>query len=389
MRILRVVSSYYPALKYGGTISSEYYLDSELSKTIDIDVCTTNAGQNKVKIGQWTKINKINVVYFSYIGYEHFNFSVPLLFFLIKNVHKYDLVQISGVWNFPVLLAPLISRIKKIPYVMTLHGTIFEHALQSKRKAIKKILFHLLVKRNILKADKIHFTSKREVQELNKMMHIPDDRIFISPFGLPHGFFATDIEKNNQISKYKLEGYSKIILFVGRVHPIKGVGLLIESFSKIKDNSDICLVVLGPYDPVYKESIINNFDKNIIESVVFTGEVYGKEKEVFYQIADLFILPSYSENLGMVVIEAMQNKLPIIITTNVGIASLVGEMNGVDVLEYDSDAIMEAIVHKLKNESDDVSLRNEIYSDFCKLFLIEIVSNDFKIMYRGLIDGQL
>lgn len=386
MKVLRVSSSYYPATKYGGSITAEYNLDKELSKTLQFDVATTNAGLDTIEVKKWKQLDDIHIIYLPFVGYEHFNLSFSYLWFLINNVKKYDLLHISGVWNFPVLLAPIVARYFNIPYVMTLHGALFESAFNAKKNHIKKYLFKHIVKKNLLYASCIHLTTQKEKDELNKLIDIDLLQTVIIPFGISNldlNIEITKIEKFKE--KFKILEDEKIILFVGRIHPIKGLDLLVKSFNLlIKQRQDIKLMIVGPDDVGYQKDLLALIDNDALSKVCFTGMLEGIEKELAFASADLFVLPSYSENLGMVVIEAMQHKLPIVITQNVGIGSFLNGIDGIDIIDYDEQKLKNIMLKKMEQNVSNEAIKKTIYQAFEENFSLKAIGVKFINMYKSL-----
>lgn len=384
MKILRVSPSYYPATKYGGSISADFNLDKETSEKHDLNVVTTNAGLKSIKINKWFSFNNLKVIYLSFIGYEHFNFSLSFLFFLVKNIKKYDLLHISGVWNFPSFIAPILARFFKVPYIITLHGALFEAAFNAKKRIFKKILFKLIVKKNLIKSSAVHVTSYKEAEELNKFININLLNVAVIPFGIPNQSIKIKIKDIKEFrNKYDIKSYEKIILFVGRVHPIKGLDLLFKTFNEIiKVKKDIRLFIVGPYDTKYKLSLMNLLSNEAKIKVCFTGMLEGKDKELIFINSDVFVLLSYSENLGMVVIEAMQHRLPIIIGNNVGISSLIKNVRGIDIVDYDIKQIKSILLNKVCYQINDEKIKEHIYDSYIRLFDIKQVSERFIKLYK-------
>ncbi len=384
LKLLHVTSSYYPAFSFGGSVSADYETDNELSKSnIDIDISTTNAGlkKNEVKLNTWIKHKKINIIYFPFLGYIHYNFSLKYLFFLIKNIKNYDLIHFSGTWNFPIIFGPIIARIFNKPYIVTPHGTLYKGTFDGKSAIIKKIHYKLFVKKNLQKASAIHFTTKDEKEKVENFL-----KINMKSKVIPYGIDFVDKELNLEMykRKYNIPNNKKIILFLGRINWIKGLDILIQGFSKILEKRDDCLLLcVGPDDENYsselKKYIVN---KNII----FTGMVSGDDKIAMYKMGNIFILPSYSENFGMTVIEAANFNLPIIISNKVGLHNEISENNAGIVIDTTIDAIINSIIMLL----DDEKLSKTISSNALKMvnekFTREESGKQFIEMYKEIIN---
>ena len=389
MRLLRVTSSYYPATSFGGSVTADYCLDSELVKhNINIDVATTNAGLEKeLKIGEWIEEFGVKTKYFRYIGYKHFNISLPFILFLIKNTRKYSVIHVSGVWNFPVLVAPLVAKIFRRPYIITLHGALLKKALSSKKVIVKKILYHLFVRPNLLFADKIHVTSINEREDLIRLSGVSEDKIEYIPFGIPA--YSYSFNANDKVTfrrSYGVSGGDDVIVFLGRIHPIKGLDMLIRSFIRLSElESKLKLLVIGPDDVGYKSELLNNIDSFTRDKIIFTGHLVGLDKYLGLFSSDIFILPSYMENFGMTVIEAMQMELPVIVTDQVGISTeLVPDYHAV-VTKCNENDIFKGVRKLLVDDKLKMLLAmngNKLYKS---RFTSNAVANKMIKVYEGII----
>ena len=85
------------------------------------------------------------VKYLNYLGYEHYNFSFPLIFELKKIIKNYDLVHITAVWNFPVLAGSHLARKFNKPYVISPRGTMYKETIELKSKFAKKLYYKLFI----------------------------------------------------------------------------------------------------------------------------------------------------------------------------------------------------------------------------------------------------
>lgn len=358
MRVLHVVSSYWPAYEFGGPIQSVHLLNKYLVKYgADVSVYTTNSGLKKNKDIPPKKeviLDGVKIFYFPYYGYVHFTFSPSLFFALAKNVKNFDLIHITGVWNFPVFAAAFWARFYKKPYIVSPRGSLMEEPLRRKNSLIKKIYLNLIAKRDLKNAAEIHFTAESEKEEYLKA-GLPFKKAIIVPN--PLGFQSNDIVSRyiDFRRKFGIEKDKKVVLFLGRLNWKKGLDTLIPAFSQvIKKEPKAVLVIVGPDNENYKKQVeleIRNWKLEIDKDVIFTGVLTGNNKISAFQGGDIFILPSYSENFGMAVIEAMYFGLPVIITKYVGVAPYVSKSQAGIVIEKDEKELSEAILKILNNQN--------------------------------------
>ena len=356
MKILHIVSSYWPAFEFGGPIESVHQLNKWLiKKGADITVYTTNAGLKKNKniiLKKETVVNGVKVFYFPYYGYVHFTFSPVLCWTIRKNIKNFDLIHITGVWNFPVLAAAFWARFYKKPYIISSRGSLMKEPMEKKSLLIKKIFLFLFVRRDLKNASAVHFTVEAEKEEYMKAS-LPLKKAIIIPNGFDIIEFKKQLSQNFFRNKFNIGADKKVILFLSRLNWKKGLDTLIPAFAEVlKKESRAVLVLAGPDEKNYKKEIelkIVNCKLKIGKDVIFTDMLIGEDKISAYRESDVFVLPSYSENFGMAVVEAMACGLPVIITKGVGISKEVEKAGAGIVIEKDKKQLTEAILKILEN----------------------------------------
>jgi len=215
--------------------------------------------------------------------------------------------HIHGVWMFPQFLASKLAILNRSPFLLTPHG-MFEPWLW-KQGYVKKLFYYkLLSKQKFNKANIIHAITHDEKINLHKIFN---NKVNIEV--IPN-LISTQIIPN-------LEDFfseEKYILFLGRIHPKKGIKLLIKVFSRIKQ-TQFKLKIAGP-DSHHKQELVRLVNKlNLDDKVHFVGMVKGKEKFKLYKGAHVFVAPSYSEVIGMVNLEAAIMGTPVITTFQTGL----------------------------------------------------------------------
>ena len=283
MKILHVVSSYWPAFQFGGPIYSVHLLNKELvKKEVDVTVYTTNVGLKDKKdiiFKKETIIDGVKVFYFPYYGYVHFTFSPALFWALAKNIKNFDLVHITGVWNFPVCAAAFWARFYRKPYIISPRGSLMKEPLEKKSSLKKKIHLFLIAKRDLKNAAAIHFTVEREKEEYLRA-GLPLKKAIIIPNGFSSEEFnmgtsdvpnidvntrTSDVQKLDFRQKFGINTDKKIVLFLSRLNWKKGLDTLIPAFAEvIKKEPNVVLVLAGPDENNYKkevESKIENWQR--------------------------------------------------------------------------------------------------------------------------------
>jgi glycosyltransferase involved in cell wall biosynthesis len=356
MNILHITPSYYPAFKYGGPIQSVHLLNKTLvKKGLRVDVITTDAGlegRNDIPLNRWAFLDDVRVRYLKYYGYEHYTFSPRLFFEIFKGMEKYDLIHITAVWNFPVLAGAIASLIYKKPYIISPRGTIYEQTIKLKSSNKKMLYFNVIARQYLQRANAIHFTTTDEQEEVTKYLKLTCSS-FVVPNGLDFSEFKEPPEKRYLETRYPVLVGKRNMLFLGRINIKKGIDILIESFKKLAEEyKDLFLVLAGPDNENYGEEIKVRLGKyGVLNKTIFTGMITGKEKLSVYNDAELFVLPSYSENFGMSVVEAMACGVPVVISNKVGIYKEVENNKAGVVVETNPESLHRGIKSLLDNET--------------------------------------
>jgi len=362
MKILCVIPSYYPAFQFGGPIASVHNLNkSFVQKGIDIAVYTTNVGlKDKVIANKEVLIDGVRVTYFSFLKFFEFfgptgwQFSVPLSKALKENVPNFDLIYISAVWNYPTAIASYYCRKYKKPYIIAPRGIFYPYTFN--KKIWKKWPYYkLITKRDLEGAAAIHYTSIDEFKKGHSFLGIKNNKTFIIPNGLDLSEFDNLLAKRVLRDKYPMLKDKKVILFLGRLDWKKGLDVLAKAYGNvIKQRNDIYLLIVGDGPDSFKKKVKEWFKNEGVlegEKITFTGMLTGREKLEALSGSDIFVLPSYSENFGMAIVEAMACGLPVITTDTVGVHNEITETNGGLIIPSgDAPRLSEVIIKIIDNE---------------------------------------
>lgn len=314
MKILIITPSYKPAYVYGGPIFSVSYLAEELSKQNEVLVlCTTANGTTELDFPEniVNSIDGVNVRFFKRQTKDHSHFSFGLLKYLWNHGSEYDIVHIQSWWNLVALFSALICWTRNWKYVITPRGMLSPYTYQN---SIFKRLIHFCFGDMLLKKSVVHATASDEavkIEALNLKYNIQVAPNYVS-INIP------SIERNiNTIPQ---------LLFLSRIHPKKGLDILIKSIKLLP--MDVHLNIVGDGDLEYIDSLkrIAN-DIGVSDKITWHGSVYDQSKFAFYANNDLMILPSHDENFANNVLESLLLGTPVVISENVGLAIFVKNNN--------------------------------------------------------------
>ena len=356
MRILLVASHYYPAFEYGGPVFSLHALCRAMrDKGVEVNVYTTNAYlEGAVAADKEVDVDGVKVTYFSYnkmfdsMGSNGWQYSPALTGSLKKNVKGFDLVYILGVWSYPALVAAYYSLKYHKPYFISPRGMLYPETMR-KGSWKKALYFNILMKRYMQKADVVHYTSTDESQ-CHALLGL-SNKALILPNGIDQSLFAELPGSHIFKQRYPVLQGKRVILFLGRLVWKKGLDILLEAYKEIaRQRPNVHLVIAGGGEDRFSEGIrrlANDYGLN--ERVTFTGMLSGTQKLEAYSGSDLFVLPSYSENFGMTVVEAMCCGLPVVISDKVGIYTDIKNANAGIIVKCEKESVYDGMVSILDN----------------------------------------
>lgn len=219
---------------------------------------------------------------------------------------KFDIIQMQSMWAKSYHQVAQIARKHNIPYLITPRGMLEPWSL-SQKKWKKKLALMLYQMKDLQKAACIFTTAEMEAQ------HVRDLGVKVPMSVIPNG-----IETEGYPCRTSNQEVKKQVLFLSRIHVKKGIELLLEAWKRIHTTyPDWILTIVGNGEEEYINSLKEKVKALGLQGYVQISEpVFGNAKVQLYQSSSLFCLPSYSENFGMVIAEAMSCGVPVITTTN-------------------------------------------------------------------------
>ena len=361
MKILSVIPTYLPAHEIGGPVKTTHDFCKTLArKGVEIDVYTTNInafGCVEVPLNKPVDVEGVNVTYFPVRGPVAYSYAPDMGKAIRENILKYDLVHAHSVYLYPTLIAAKICQKKKVPYIINPFGALDPDMISLKSSFIKRIYIELVEKNNINKASAVQVAS---IYEKNRLLPLGfRSPVYIVPCAIDPKEYLLLGNKQILKERYPQLKNKKIILFMGRIHPKKGLDLLALAFAEIaRKREEITLVIAGTGEERYVKKVKTMFkDKGLSSRTVFTGLLTGEEKISTLHESDVFVLPSYGENFGIAVIEAMACGLPVVVTDKVGLSLDINEYNAGIVTKCDTNEIASAILKILGNNELNEEIR--------------------------------
>ncbi|RHO57102.1 glycosyltransferase [Tannerella sp. AM09-19] len=213
----------------------------------------------------------------------------------------YDLYHANGLWTCPTHFTAEIAKKQNKPCVIAPHGMLYPQALQVSAWK-KKIVSTVFQRKDLETASCLQATCMAELEH-------------IRAFGLnnPVAVIPNGLVIDDSLEIRKTSNSVRRFAFVGRLNRIKNVDLLLSAWSKLGDKTRNCeLLIIGDGDTAYKKELEEFATANKLNNVRFLGFIMGKDLQKLVHSIDFQILPSKSENFGMVVPEALIQGVPVI-----------------------------------------------------------------------------
>lgn len=331
MKILFIVMRF-PPNWLSGTELSTYNISKYMGKKHDVSVVTSHEDGMPLQSSiDGFEVYRIPISEIRFLGLMIFWFK---MFLTIKKI-KPDIIQIQGItMTVPAVLA---KKVLGIPYVISGRGCDVYKSWPFK-ETISKLGF------------KNTDTSVALTGDMKKAMQkFSNKRIEVVPNGIDTKKFNFD--KYESREKLGLDHDKKIVLFVGRLEPVKGLKYLIEAISILKDTKNLELIVVGNGNEKHKLERLAE-DLKLNENVTFAGKISNKKIPEYMAAADMFVLPSLSEGFPVVLLEAMAAGLPIVTTKVKGLPEIIEDnVNGLLVLPKNPEELADKINLLLNDEN--------------------------------------
>jgi glycosyltransferase involved in cell wall biosynthesis len=220
-------------------------------------------------------------------------------------IGRVDLVHNFGLWQDMSHAVSLSARLWRTPLVLAPLGMLEPWAL-AQGATKKRIALRLYQRKDLERAEAVHATATSEIESVRRLG-------IRTPIALiPHG---VDIPDDRDARDKPDNGSEKrVMLFLSRLHPKKGLMELVEAWNALRP-VDWRAIVAGPDERGHRAEVEAAVRRYGLESSFeFTGPVSHVEKERLLRFADLFVLPTYSENFGLVVPEALARSTPVLTT---------------------------------------------------------------------------
>lgn len=326
MKILNVCDIMNP--RHGGSIERAYQINKHLIDAgYDVDLLTTSWDIDYEYLRRLDCGEKYILQIYGNKNSKRPKIIPKGLFRWIKqNIEKYDVILVSRNWSLLASFVALMAKRKRIPYIYSPMGFV---GTNNKSKLIKTIYRRLFTIRDIKNANSCIAVSKEEEIDLNRIIGNSTKTVRI-----PNGIIQEDFDYEN-IEEFRTRIYNdqrKVILFIGRMEPIKGVGLLIDAYSKLKVlHEEWCLVLIGTDTDYKKKMIEKTLDLKMSKNIYFINPLFAQDKSAAYNASELVVIPSLKDAMTIIAPEAACCGKPVLYTNTCDFPELAQNGGGLEV----------------------------------------------------------
>lgn len=270
---------------------------------------------------------------------------------LEKAIAGSNVVHIHALWEDIQHLAASVARRREVPYVFRPCGMLDPWSL-SQNRWMKKLYLTWRLRRDLNGAAAIHYTADAERDGAAALKLRPPG--IVEPNGVDLEAYRDLPARGAFRHRFGIDPQRPLLLFLSRIHPKKGLDLLIPAFAEVVANDQPgegpLLALVGPDHDGYRVTVERLIAQHgVADRVIWTGMLQGADKVQAYVDSDLFVLPSYQENFGIVVAEAMAAGLAVVISDKVNLDRDVLSAGAGGVVPLDAPRLASEIVTWLRN----------------------------------------
>jgi len=286
--------------RYGGPARSVPLLCDALQK-IDVNAWLLSIRKHKTENNETIKAKSLR--------WTILESSLALMGHMLILNRTEMILHINNLWSPSTLAAFIAAKIFNIPYVVSIRGMLYPWSME--RSKYKKQLFWRLFQKKMLDdASCLHATEIGEADAIRALgVKAP---IVVIPNGVELAEFDAALSKSEAQHSLGLDGDKRYALFLSRLHPKKGIEMLLEAWQKLDGADGWELLIVGGGDDEYEKGLRQQFAQ--VQNIRFLGRLQGQDRIAVFCSSDFFVLPSYSENFGMAIAEAMAARLAVITT---------------------------------------------------------------------------
>lgn len=319
MKVLQVIPSLSAA--HGGPSRAVRLIEQALlARGIEVETATTDDDGLRRRSSRCCGVSRVEDGVLRHYFPKRMDFykvSPGFARWVFQHARDYDVFHIHALFSFTSTVAAWAARRVGVPYVLRPLGTLNRYGLEQRRPLLKQLSVRMIEGPNLRQSAAVHFTAAAEMQEAESI-GVPL-RSCIIPLGI-----SADVPGDAEMFRTRLPKLRnrRLVLFMSRLDPKKNVESLLRGFKQcITMIPDLSLVIAGDGEPAYVQGLKALADElDLSDRIAWLGYVEGTDKADVLAAAEVFALPSFSENFGIAAVEALLAGVPCVLGTGVAIA---------------------------------------------------------------------
>ena len=304
-------------------------------------------------------------------------FSRPMFSWLrqVATSGEASIFHINSLWMMPNLYPGWAAKRTSVKLIISPRGTLSLYALNI-NKWLKRLFWILLQGPVVRQASCLHATAESEYKDIRALGLMQP--VCIIPNGIDVPDFLPKQDNSNQ----------KTLLYLGRIHPKKGLINLLNAWAQVQSHfPNWTLKIVGPNEGNHLADLLNLRAKLSLSKVEITGPVYGEEKLKAYRDADLFILPTHSENFGMTVAESLAAATPVIVTKGAPWPEI-GNRNAGWWIDIGVEPLVECLHQAMSMTNIDLNKMGIAGRDWMiESYSWDAIAHEMALVYRWMLNG--
>jgi glycosyltransferase involved in cell wall biosynthesis len=346
MRVLHVIPSV--AERSGGPATAIVPMCRALQQEgVEVLLLSTDAGVDDAEVSE---VKGVPAMLFpTQIG-ESFKYSRSLTSWLHSNIHQFSVAHIHAVFNHSSIAAAHVCRKAGVPYIVRPLGTL-EPWSMSQKPLRKRLFWQVSGKGMLRRAAAVHYTTHGEKVSTERLLGLNHGRVIA--LGVETTSASAPAGVTQHFPEFASEPYA---LVLSRLHPKKGLDVLIDAFLTLVETHKFArwrLVIAGDGPPNYVLKLKGMVAASAHpDRVAFTGWLDGAKKDALLSCASLLVLPSYQENFGLCVLEALSHSVPVLVSPHVNLAQEIVLANAGWVSTVNKEALLARLTEALDDEEE-------------------------------------
>jgi glycosyltransferase involved in cell wall biosynthesis len=286
---------------------------SQQARGHNVSICSLDTESEAKELETLYHLHSGTIQPFPSVGPSRLACSPRMEQHVLAHAAEYDIAHTHGIWTYTSHIVNRWRAKRGGPTIVTPHGSLDSWALKRSRWK-KRLALWLYEKKNLESTSCMHALSQREAYSFSA--YGIDRPIAIIPNGISQEWLLSTGDPTRFGSRFGLNAESRIMLFLGRITPIKGLPMLLHAMEFLRKHLENWRLVIagvnefGHQDEV--EALVSRLGLNTY--VKFIGPLYGQDKRDAFAAAEVFVLPSHSEGAPFVILEALGASVPVLTT---------------------------------------------------------------------------